>query len=512
MRELKNYLELLRKEGLVVSYCLYGKEEKLIQHMTYTSKEAEQDTLFLCKGASFKKEYLEEALEKGTVGYISEEYYELDAEVPYIMVTSMRKAMPVLAKTFYEKPDEHLTVTGVTGTKGKTTTVYYIRSIIDEYLKVRGEKPSGFMSTIESYDGVSCQESVLTTPESMEIFKHFRNGVDSGIRHVTMEVSSQALKYHRVRNILFDVGVFLNISEDHISPLEHEDFEDYFNAKLSLFKQTRIACVNLDADYSGRILTAARMSERVITFGTKGNPDILGRHIQLKNGVLSFEVRCKKFTERFQLAMHGNFNVENALAAITAAYAMEIPVECMLKGLAKTKVPGRMEEYPSANGVLNVIVDFAHNRLSFEKIFESVRMEYPKAEIITVFGCPGGKALNRRKDLGLTAGLFSDKVYLTADDPGIESPAAIAGEIGHYLEVVGCPYEYLEDRGYAIRKAIQNIEKKTVILVLGKGNESRQKYGKITYRYPSDGELVRFALKEYDRYHVKNPLSVLQMI
>lgn len=499
MMNVKQYLELLKNEGLVLSYNLCQQEGAEIHHMTYASGDVKASTMFLCKGAGFKREYLLDAMQRGAVAYVSEKYYEVDENVPYILVKSMRKAMPVLAKAFYESPDEELGLTGVTGTKGKTTCVYYIRAILDEYLRAKGEALSGLISTIETFDGVECKESELTTPESLELFQHFRNTVDSGMKHMTMEVSSQALKYHRVRKIKFDVGVFLNISEDHISPVEHKDFEDYFSAKLSLFKQTKTACVNLDSDYAKRILAAARMSEKVITFGTKGNPDILGSNIRMENGSISFDVTCRDFKRRFRLAMHGMFNVENALAAIAAAYAMGIPAEYMAAGLAKTKVSGRMEEYATADGKLQVIVDFAHNRLSFEKLFESVLMEYPGYRVVTIFGCPGGKAFNRRRDLGLLAGLFSEKVYLAADDPGMEAPEDIAREIGEYLEVVGCPYEYIEDRGQAIQHAIREIKGKTVLLVLGKGNEARQKYGKVSYKFPTDGEFVKIGIQEYNR-------------
>lgn len=500
MRRLREYLELLKKEGLVTGYRLYRKDAIIIRHLGYASQEARQNTLFLCKGAAFKREYLTEAMQRGAAAYVSEKNYELEGDVPFIIVKSMRKAMAVLAKAFYEEPDEQLFLTGVTGTKGKTTTVYYIRAILDEYLKRQGTEtvPSGLMSTIEAYDG-NREESVLTTPEAPELFRHFRNAVDAGIRHMTMEVSSQALKYQRVRNLKFDVGVFLNISEDHISPAEHADFEDYFSAKLSLFRQTRTACVNLDADHADRILAAARKAERVLTFGTKGNPDILGSNIRMENGRVTFDVTCREFRRTFSLAMHGRFNVENALAAVCVATAMGIPADCMEEGLKKTRVQGRMEEYRSADGRLTAIVDFAHNRLSFERLFDAVLQEYPGHQIITVFGCPGGKAYNRRRDLGLLAGLFSDRVFLTADDPGVESPEKIAREIGGYLEVVGCPHEYIEDRGQAIQRAIRAMEEKTVLLVLGKGNENRQKYGKISYKCPTDGEFVQIGIREYDR-------------
>ena len=506
---LREYLDLLRAEGLVEESSLQNAGGTELTHLTYASGQAVPGTLFLCKGAAFKEAYLMEAIQRGAAAYVSERCYETCGQVPHIIVNNMRKAMAVLAKKFYGAPDEQLKVVGVTGTKGKTTTAYYIKAILDAYLKEEGEQPCGLISTIETYDGQRCEESRLTTPESPELFGHFRNAVDSGLKCMTMEVSSQALKYQRVRKITFDVGVFLNISEDHISPAEHQDFEDYFSSKLSIFRQTGTACVNLDSDHALRILQAARMAKRVVTFGTKGEPDILGRNVRMQQGQLSFEVVCKEFTRRFELAMHGLFNIENALAAIAAAYSMGIPAKYMEKGLAGARVKGRMEQYCSANGKIAAIVDFAHNRLSFEKLFDSVMLEYPGWRLVSIFGCPGGKAYNRRRDLGLIAGLYSQKLYLVADDPGTEDPMEISQEIGQYAEIVGCPYECIEDRGQAIQKAIHEATEKTVILVLGKGSEARQKYGKVARPYPTDGEYVEQGIREYDnRTCRKNALAV----
>ena len=506
---LRKYLELLEEEGLVEYSSLRDAGGAELVHLTYASGHAVPGTLFLCKGAAFKEEYLMEAIQRGATAYVSEQRYEACGQVPHIIVNNMRKAMAVLSKKFYGAPDERLKVVGVTGTKGKTTTAYYIKAILDAYQRDQGRQPSGLISTIETYDGCRCQESRLTTPESPELFGHFRNAADSGLQYMTMEVSSQALKYQRVRKITFDVGVFLNISEDHISPAEHQDFEDYFSSKLSIFRQTGTACVNLDSDHAQQVLKAARMAGHIVTFGTKGEPDILGRDVRMQQGHLSFEVVCKEFTRRFELAMHGLFNVENALAAIAAAYSMGIPAEYMERGLAQARVRGRMEQYCSADGKVAAIVDFAHNRLSFEKLFDSVMLEYPGWRLVSIFGCPGGKAYNRRRDLGLIAGLYSQKLYLVADDPGTEAPMEISREIGRYAEIVGCPYECIEDRGQAIRKAIHEATEKTVILVLGKGSEAWQKYGRISYPCPADGEYVEQGMQEYDKRNCrKNAVAV----
>lgn len=498
MKTLKHYLEVLKNHGLVISYCLYGKGDTKVEHMTYVSAKAERNSMFICKGAGFKAEYLKEAVQRGAFCYVSEEFYGTDADVPYIMVQNIRKSMSILAQEFYGNPDRNLNLIGITGTKGKTTTTYYIREILNAYLNAKKEPNAAFLSTIETYDGKEQKESELTTPEAPELFRHFRNAVDSGIKYLAMEVSSQALKYQRVRNISYDIGVFLNISEDHISPAEHEDFEDYFSAKLSLFRQVKVACVNTDADHSERILNAAKMTERVVTFGLKGSPEVRGCNVKTTQNGITFTVSCPAFSETFSLGMKGIFNVENALAAIAVAYTLKIPTEYIKEGLKQTKVPGRMEIFNSEDGEVSVIVDYAHNRLSFEKLYDSVLREYRGWRIVSVFGCPGNKAMNRRRDLGLLSGLFSKKVYLTADDPGTESVVEIAGEVGKYIEVVGCPYEIIEDRGEAIRKAIAEAGRNTVILVLGKGCETKQKYGRITYCYPKDAEYVKQGMQEYN--------------
>lgn len=488
---LRQYFVLLKNAGLVKDYELYGREELAVKNMTYDSKRPVEGGIFICKGQNFKKEYLQDAVMRGAVCYVSENDYELEGQVPYILVKDIRKAMPILGNFFYGEPSKELSLIGITGTKGKTTTAHYIQAIFNEYLDDCGEKGIGLFSSVTTYDGVEKTPSLMTTPESLELQRHFRNAADSGLRYVAMEVSSQALKYHRVDNLTYDVGVFLHISEDHISPCEHEDFEDYFSSKLSIFKQTKTACVNTDSANADRIVKAARLAHETVTFGTTGNPDIYGYNIQTHNGQISFHVKCDRFNKTFRLAMHGLFNIENALAAIATAYVYKIPVKYMVAGLANVKVDGRMEQYTCEEERITAIVDYAHNRLSFERLFDSVLIEYPGYKIVSVFGCPGGKAYNRRRDLGLIAGLFSKQVYLVADDPGTENARAIADEIGKYMDIVGCPYEFVDDRGEAIRRAIAEADENTVVLVLGKGNEGHQKYGDLTYPYPSDSEFVK---------------------
>ena len=318
MEQLKEYLEKLESADMTAAFCIDGEEEAEVRGVTFDSKEVVSGGIFVCKGKNFRVEYLKEALERGCICYVSEKRYELSEETAWIQVKDIRKAMPVLAAIFYRTEPLPLHLTGVTGTKGKTTTSYYIKAILDVWEKKQQGKETGILSSVDIYDGKELVPAKMTTPEAMEIHRHIRNCADESIRYLTMEVSSQALKYKRVRGLKFDVGIFLNISEDHISPCEHENFEDYFTSKLSLFKQTKVACVNLDSAEKERILSASQIAEKVLTFGTTGAPDIWGHDIEMHGGRISFWVRCDRFHEKFNLRMHGLFNVENALAAICA--------------------------------------------------------------------------------------------------------------------------------------------------------------------------------------------------
>lgn len=495
---LEFYLKELEKENLVREAFIPDMEEK-VKYLTYNSKDIEKNSLFVCKGAAFKQEYLEMAVNEGIMAYVSEKKYDLNKEIPYIIVSDIRKAMPILAFRYYNNPAENFKLVGITGTKGKSTTTYYVKYIFDEYLKSQGKNQSAVISGIDVYDGVINEESHLTTPESMDLFKHFKNVKDTGIELLEMEVSSQALKYNRVDKVMFDVGIYLNISEDHISPIEHPDFEDYYKSKLKIFEHSKNAVVNLDADFSESALEAAKVSPNIITFSLK-NPkaDIYGYDVVKEENDILFKVRTAKFDKQFKLTMPGLFNVENALAAIAAAYILEIPEEFIYKGLEKARSSGRMEVYSSKDKTIIAIVDYAHNKLSFEKLFESTVKEYAGREIVSVFGCPGKKALLRRRDLGTIAGKYSQKVYICAEDPGYEPVEDISKEIAGYVEAQNCDYVIIEDRGEAIKAAINEANPNTVILITGKGNETRQKYGSEYIPCPSDVEYTVKYLKEYD--------------
>jgi len=495
--KLRDYISVLTRENLIAEVNI--DEDILsteIECLSYDTRSMKGRTLFICKGAGFKPEYLLTAIRGGAVAYIADKKYDVD--FPVIVVTNVRKAISVLAKFHFNHACDKLTTVGITGTKGKSTTAYFMRYILNEYFAAEGRKSCAIISSIDTYDGVQNFESHLTTPEAIELFEHFDNAVKSGITHLVMEVSSQALKYGRTDGICFDIACFTNIGSDHISIIEHSDFEDYFSSKLKIFDSCKKACVNLDSDYADRVLSYIPKGVPTVTYGKKPEADVYGYNIRFERGEIAFDVRCSEFCDEFRITIPGLFNVENALAAIAMSVSLDIPKEYIYRGLMKARAGGRMEKYTSNDDKVVVIVDYAHNKLSFEKLFSSVSKEYPDKKIIAVFGCAGGKAQNRRKELGKIASRYGHHIIITEEDSGEEPFASISSEIASYI-AEGVGFEIIEDRGEAIRRAILSYGKNSVVVITGKGEETRQKRGKEYIECPSDVEYSKRYLDEYNR-------------
>ena len=489
---LSSLLSVLEMAGLLISH---EGDLPTIRHLSFDTRDLRSDTLFFCKGVHFKVDYLKQAAANGAVAYVSEKRYD-EVALPCVLVSDIRRAMSVLALFHYDHPAEKLKTVGITGTKGKSTTAYYIKSIFD----VAMEKECAILSSIDNYDGVIREEAHLTTPEAIPLQRHFVNAVESGISHLVMEVSSQALKYGRVDGVVFDVACFNNIGTDHISPVEHPDFNDYFAAKRKIFDTCRVGCVNTDVDYADETLAyAKKVGCKVVTYGSHPTDDVYCSDVQVGKGEIRFTVRTTSFTDTFAITMPGLFNVQNALAAIAASVALDIPVSAIKKGLYRARAAGRMEVFRSEDDQVVAVVDYAHNRMSFEALYASVAKEYPNRKVITVFGCPGGKAFLRRKDLGELSGKHSAFVYITEEDSGDEPFPQIAADIAKNVGAEGCAFTILEDRGEAIRRAVCEGDDARVILITGKGRETRQKRGTLYIDTPSDVDFVEQSLVAYDR-------------
>lgn len=492
---IKQAVELLEQDGLLVGYdCPPQLLEHRFSHLSYSSADVTPDTFFICKGAAFKEEYLRDAIAKGAGVYLAQSLYE-GVDCPHILVSDIRKAMSLVSIAFYQKAYRNFRVVGLTGTKGKTTTTYFMKNILDAFCRRNPQlcaaQKSAVLSTVEVDTGIEHHEAHLTTPESPDLQRYFAQTRDSGLPFLTMEVSSQAYKLSRVYGMDFDIGMFLNIGEDHIGPLEHADFEDYFSCKLQLMEHCRTAIVNREMDHAQRVLEHARAhAQRVLTFGKLETADLddddcwILRDIQKEEQGFTFTTSHGLAQDSWRIRMAGRFNVENALAAILAAKALGVDDQSIREGLLQNEVQGRMNLFEK-DGV-TVLVDYAHNFLSFQKLYESLKADYPGQRIVVVVGCPGGKAQLRRRDIGTLSGQNADYLYLTAEDPQFEDVRSICEEIASFVKPYGTPYEIIEDRAQAVEKAITTAQKGDVIVLAAKGEEVYQKVrGEYVY-YESD--------------------------
>ncbi len=467
--KLREYLSALEeKELLIASEVDLSLIDRDIEHITFDSRDVEKNSIFIVKGAHFKQEYIEMAIERGAVAVVLEEH-EFDVfEGKAVWVENISETMATLGEIFYDKPWEKLDLIGVTGTKGKSTTTYMIKSILNEFLYPR---KTALISGIANYCGGEEIKSHLTTPENLDIYKHLDSSIENGIGHCIIEVSSQALKYGRTRGLVFDIGCFLNIGEDHLGGVEHTDIEDYFQSKKLLMNFSKTACINLDFDGAEEVLEAAIASsicKEVITFSTKNDTaEVFAYDITGTNEGLIFKVRTNDFDEEFKISMKGKFNISNAICAISVCHKLNIPIENIKRGLVMAKAEGRMEILKNeAEGKFG-IVDYAHNEMSFEALFDFVNEEYPGYKVFTVFGCSGSRGFSRRVSLPKIISRRGDKCFVTEIDPTDEPLEKICSEVSLVLDELKADYEVIYNPDEAIRQAFREADKKTVVLVTG---------------------------------------------
>ncbi|MDD7593648.1 MAG: UDP-N-acetylmuramoyl-L-alanyl-D-glutamate--2,6-diaminopimelate ligase [Peptoniphilaceae bacterium] len=474
-----------------------GPLETPIEAISYDSRTVVPGTLFFCKGRHFKAEYLQTAFQKGAVGYVAEKEY--DGDVPHLIVDDMRAVLAPAARFFYGDPQRALQLLAITGTKGKSSTAWYLHHI----LSYEAEKPVGLLSSIQTDDGLTQEPSILTTPEPFELQALLARCVAHGVEQVVMEVSSQALKVGRTAGLHFDQGAFLNISPDHLSPIEHPDFEDYLQSKLRLFSQTETAFVHVKSDHLDEVFAAARRAKRVITVGPVGSDAESTYEILREAPSMAFRLHYGHHDFAVEMAEIAAFSVENAAMAATMALeagASDAAVQGALRDLG---VPGRMQELRSTDGRVTVIVDYAHNKLSFESLFRAVHARYPEAKVAAVFGSAGGKSYNRRLDMASVVDREADFVVLTNEDPHEEDVMQPIRDIAAGLSRV--PYTMEVDRARAIRLAFDWAyapEQKggpVVLLLLGKGEEQMIYFADENVPYAGDAAIAEGCLAERGR-------------
>lgn len=430
--------------------------------------------------------------------YISEKKY--NDEIGSIIVCDERKALSVLSKLFYGKNIDKLNKVAITGTKGKSTTSFFIKNVFDEYLSSQNKKKAGIISSIETYDGVVSKESTLTTPESLEVYKILNTAYENDLSHFVCEISSIAYKYYRVYGIYFNVGVFLNIGYDHISGVEHENFEDYFSCKIKLLQNSDYVIINeqLLSYKEIRDIIKEKEKDKVIVFGYGNDCTYKIENVSLENAISTFCVRSKGKIYNYEINLQGDFNVLNAVVAIAVAEIYNIDYKYIYKGLAKSRIKGRGEIYKSKDNKKIAIVDYAHNGLSLKEYFEYVKKAYTGRNHICVIGSSGSKAFNRRKEVGQLCYQYCDEIILTTADLYHESFESICSDILEYIPDKS-KVKIIEDRNEAIKRAFsESGDNDVIISILGKGNETRQVINGEKVFYVSDIVNVEKNMEKYN--------------
>ncbi len=468
---LSNLLERLTYE------VLQGNDEIEITTLANDSRKVCDGSVFVCISGAVVDghDFIEDVAAKGAAAVIVEKDVKAPEHVTVIKVEDTRYALALMSAAYFGYPADELKVIGITGTKGKTTTTYMVKSILEGV----GHKV-GLIGTIEAIIGDEVIPASNTTPESFTIHQYFRRMVDAGCDAVVMEVSSQGLMLHRTAGILFEIGIFTNLGEDHIGPNEHKDFEDYKRCKGLLFKQCKIGIANADDAHFADVFREATC--KIETFGFTQGADLRANDTELisrpgylgvayhVSGLMDFDV---------EIDVPGTFSVYNSLTAIAVCRHFDVPVEKIQAALKVAKVKGRIEMVKVSDD-FTLMIDYAHNAMSLESLLTTLK-EYNPKRLVCLFGCGGNRAKARRFEMGEVSGRLADFTIITSDNPRFEEPQAIIDDIkigiaktdGKYVEVI--------DRKEAIRYAIEHAKVGDVIVLAGKGHEDYQEIEGVKY-------------------------------
>lgn len=450
--------------------CLQGSVDTEVKDIINDSRKVSEGSLFLCiKGAvSDGHKYVPDVIQKGAKVLVVQDPVEAPEDVTVIKVEDSRYAMALIAAAWYGYPAEKLKVIGITGTKGKTTTTYMIQSILES----AGHKV-GLIGTIEAIIGDEVIPACNTTPESMTIQEYFSRMVEIGCDCVVMEVSSQGLMLHRTAGFEFEIGIFTNLSPDHIGPAEHSSFEDYLRCKAMLFKQCRLGIFNADDPHLEQMLEGHTC--KVETYGFSKEADFCASDNQLVSAPgylgISYHVTGKQnfFVE---IDIPGKFSVYNSLAAIAVCDHFQVPEEKMIEALKQAKVKGRIEMI-KVSDEFTLMIDYAHNAMALESLLTTLK-EYHPARLVCLFGCGGNRAKSRRFEMGEVSGKYADFTIITSDNPRFEEPEAILADIETGIAKTDGKYIKIIDRKEAIAYAIHHGQPGDVIVLAGKGHEDYQ--------------------------------------
>ena len=439
-----------------------------ITGIAYDSRAVKPGNLFvaICGYDTDGHKYIPMALKKGAACVLCE---KAPAEGEYVLLSDTRRGLALAGANWYGNPAGEMTMIGITGTNGKTTTTYLVKHILEDCLGAK----VGLVGTIQNMIGDEVLHTERTTPESLELQALFRHMADAGCTHVVMEVSSHALCLHRVDGVTFDVGVFTNLTQDHLD--FHKTMEEYCRAKAMLFARSKVGAVNVDDPWAKEILAHATCP--VITYSAKGQAALEATDIRLEPHHVAFTARYQGTETACTLGIPGAFSVYNALSALSAALALGIAPEKAAASLATARgVKGRAEVVPTPGKDYTVLIDYSHTPDSLENILKTVR-EFARGRVIAVFGCGGDRDPIKRPIMGKIAADLADLVVVTSDNPRTEDPMAIIDQILVGIPKDQTPTTVIENRRQAIRWAMDNAQAGDVIVLAGKGHETYQEIG-----------------------------------
>jgi UDP-N-acetylmuramoyl-L-alanyl-D-glutamate--2,6-diaminopimelate ligase len=458
--------------------AVHGRGEADITAVTYRAEAARPGALHVCVPGFVADghDFAGVAINNGAVALIVERVLEVD--VPQLVVESSRRAMAAAAAAFFGNPSAELRVVGVTGTNGKTTTVYLVQAILEA-----AEGSAGMLGTVESRVGGAVEHVSRTTPESADLQATLRRMVDAGDRACAMEVSSHALELERVAGVCFAAAGFTNLTQDHLD--FHPDMEHYFAAKARLFRDAPGA-INIDDPYGRRLAGIA--GGPVLTYGRSAEADVRPFALEIgPGGTIGLIVSTRRGPVPLDVRLRGGFNVSNVLCAVSLAELMELPHAAVRAGIATVHgVPGRFEPV-DAGQPFTVLVDYAHTPDGLENVLHSAR-EITAGRLICVFGCGGDRDRGKRPQMGRVARRLADVVIVTSDNPRSEDPEAIIAEI-----MDGVPMDAEPDRRAAIERAVALAHAGDVVVIAGKGHEQGQQFADRTLPF-DDRTVAREAL------------------
>lgn len=478
MRTVKRLLEGLDYQ------IIKGTDEGEISELVYDSRKVTKGCMFVCiKGTTYDShEHVEEITAKGARVIVAQREVEVPEGVTLIYVKDTRYALSLLSAAYFDHPARKLKVIGITGTKGKTTTTYMVKGILEH-----AGYEVGLIGTIEIMIGKRHIPADNTTPESYLIQEYFAQMVEAGCQVCVMEVSSQGLMMHRTAGIPFEIGIFTNLAPDHIGPNEHESLEDYIACKSLLFRQCKIGIGNVDDEHFKEVLAGHTCTLETIGFSEEADYRASQMELIGRPGYLGVAYHVSgKLTMDVEIDIPGQFSVYNSLVAIAVCEHFQVSETDLKEALKVVKTKGRIEMVKVSDDFI-LMIDYAHNAMSLESLLMTLKEYHPK-RLVCLFGCGGNRSKLRRYEMGEVSGRLADLTVITSDNPRYEEPQEIIDDIKIGMAKTSGTYVEICDRKEAIRYVIEHGQAGDVIVLAGKGHEDYQEIkGK---KYPMDERIL----------------------